>query len=114
VALEGSVMGLIREPKEVDFIIEPLEITEKDNLAFLVFIDISKTFSTFALSNKKENVSFQKNIVMPAISVFFGLIVYMYAKDNKKHHSPHIHVEYQDGEAIFSIPDGEILEKDSI
>jgi hypothetical protein len=34
----------------------------------------------------------------------------MYAKDNQKHHLPHIHVEYQDEEAIFSIPEGEILE----
>ena len=28
--------------------------------------------------------------------MFFGLIIYMYAKDNNKHHVPHIHVEYQD------------------
>ena len=38
---------------------------------------------------------------MPALSMFFGLIVYMYAKDNQKHHIPHIHVEYQDDEAVF-------------
>ena len=42
--------------------------------------------------------------------MFFGLIVYMYIKDNKKHHLPHIHVEYQDNEAVFSIPDGKLLE----
>ena len=47
---------------------------------------------------------------MPALSMFFGLIVYMYAKDNQKHHLPHIHVEYQDNEAVFSIPDGKLLE----
>ena len=47
---------------------------------------------------------------MPALSMFYGLIVYMYGKDNQKHHLPHIHVEYQDEEAIFSIPDGELLE----
>jgi hypothetical protein len=47
---------------------------------------------------------------MPALSMFFGLIVYMYAKDNQRHHIPQIHVEYQDDEAVFSIPDGEILE----
>jgi len=41
--------------------------------------------------------------------MFYGLIVYMYAKDNQKHHLPHIHVEYQDDEAVFSIPDGELL-----
>ena len=33
---------------------------------------------------------------MPTLSMFFGLIVYMYAKDNQKHHTSHIYVEYQD------------------
>jgi hypothetical protein len=47
---------------------------------------------------------------MPALSMFFGLIVYMYAKDDQRHYTPHIHVEYQDDEAVFSIPDGELLE----
>ena len=47
---------------------------------------------------------------MPALSMFFGLIIYMYAKDTQKHHLPHIHVEYQDIEAVFSIPDGKLLE----
>ena len=41
---------------------------------------------------------------MPALSMFFGLVVYMYIKDNQMHHKPHIHVEYQDDEAVFSIP----------
>ena len=47
---------------------------------------------------------------MPTLSMFYGLIVYMYAKDNQKHHIPHIHVEYQDEEAVFSVPDGKLLE----
>jgi hypothetical protein len=47
---------------------------------------------------------------MPALSMFFGLIIYMYARDNQQHKLPHIHVEYQDEEAVFSIPDGELLE----
>ena len=47
---------------------------------------------------------------MPALSMFFGLIVYMYARDNRTHHLPHIHVEYQDNEAVFSIIDGKLLE----
>jgi len=34
----------------------------------------------------------------------------MYYFDNKQHKVPHIHVKYQGEEAIFSIPDGEILE----
>ena len=47
---------------------------------------------------------------MPILSMFYGLIVYMYGKDHQQHHIPHIHVEYQDNEAVFSIPDGKLLE----
>ena len=34
----------------------------------------------------------------------------MYYLDNRKHHKPHIHVKYQDHEAVISIPNGELLE----
>jgi len=34
----------------------------------------------------------------------------MYFLDEKKHKLPHIHVRYQNEEAVFSIPDGEIIE----
>ena len=47
---------------------------------------------------------------MPAISMFYGLIVYMYFMGNKQHKLPHIHVKYQNDEVIVSIPDGEVLE----
>jgi hypothetical protein len=47
---------------------------------------------------------------MAIISMFYGLIVSMYYLNNKKHHLPHIHVKYQDQEAVFSIKSGEILE----
>ena len=47
---------------------------------------------------------------MPAISMFYGLIVYMYFMDNRQHKLPHIHVKYQEQEVIVSIPDGEVLD----
>lgn len=47
---------------------------------------------------------------MPAISMFYRLIVYMYFMDNKQHKLPHIHVKYQEYEVIVSIPEGEVLE----
>ncbi|HOT27138.1 MAG TPA: DUF4160 domain-containing protein [Candidatus Ozemobacteraceae bacterium] len=47
---------------------------------------------------------------MPVISMFYGIIVAMYFLDNKKHKLPHIHVKFQDDEAVISIPDGQILE----
>ena len=35
-------MGLIREPKGVDFVIEPHNVTEEDHLAMLAFIAACK------------------------------------------------------------------------
>ncbi|MEY4767998.1 MAG: hypothetical protein RL637_637 [Pseudomonadota bacterium] len=46
---------------------------------------------------------------MPTISVFYGIQILMYFYDNEQHHVPHIHAEYQDDEAVFSILNGEIL-----
>jgi len=49
-------------------------------------------------------------IKVPSISMFFGLIIYMYFYDNGKHHLPHIHVKYEGAESVVSIPDGELFE----
>jgi len=40
---------------------------------------------------------------MPVISMFYGIIVHMFNNDNRKHHKPHIHVEYQDYSAVVEI-----------
>jgi hypothetical protein len=42
--------------------------------------------------------------------MFFGIVIYMYFKDNSRHNKPHIHARYQGAEAVFTIPDGELLE----
>lgn len=47
---------------------------------------------------------------MPVISLFQGLIIYMFYIDNKQHKLPHIHVKYNEHEAVYSIPDGTLLE----
>lgn len=47
---------------------------------------------------------------MPVISLFQGLIVYMFYIDNKQHKLPHIHVKYNEKNAVYSIPDGNLLE----
>ena len=47
---------------------------------------------------------------MPAISMFYGIIVYMYYMDNKQHKLPHIHVKYQEDEVVVELPSGEVLE----
>jgi hypothetical protein len=55
------------------------------------------------LNNKKREI-------MATLSMFYGIIISMFFRDNRQHTLPHIHVEYQDDSAIFSIPDGEIIE----
>ena len=42
--------------------------------------------------------------------MFYGIIVSMYYFDNRRHHLPHIHIRCQGDEAVFTIPDGELLE----
>lgn len=47
---------------------------------------------------------------MPIISMFYGIIIRMFNMDNKKHHKPHIHAEFQGVLTVFDIGTGEILE----
>ena len=49
---------------------------------------------------------------MPTISMFFGIVIYLYFFDDEKHKLPHIHARYQGSEAAFSIEDGAILSGD--
>ncbi len=46
---------------------------------------------------------------MPALSMFFGIIIYMYRELGGRHNLPHVHAEYQ-GEEVVVAFDGEILE----
>ncbi|MBM6676715.1 DUF4160 domain-containing protein [Olsenella uli] len=45
---------------------------------------------------------------MPAISMFYGIVIYLYYQD---HMPPHFHARYQGEEACFTF-DGELLEGD--
>ena len=47
---------------------------------------------------------------MPVISMFYGVIILMYYFDNRRHHQPHIHVQYSDEEAVISKPEGDLME----
>ncbi len=47
---------------------------------------------------------------MPSISMFYGIIIYLYFKDNNQHNKPHIHVKVQEKEVIIAIPGGEVIE----
>lgn len=47
---------------------------------------------------------------MPTISMFYGILVTMYALDTSKHHAPHIHVRYNEYKCVIELPDGNLLE----
>jgi hypothetical protein len=42
--------------------------------------------------------------------MFYGIIVSMYFLDTKQHKLAHIHVTYADHQAVYSIPNGNLLE----
>ncbi|MGN0386784.1 MAG: DUF4160 domain-containing protein [Lachnospiraceae bacterium] len=46
---------------------------------------------------------------MPALSMFFGIIVRMQSERGGKHNKPHIHALYGDDEIVVTV-EGEILE----
>lgn len=46
---------------------------------------------------------------MPRISEFFGITIYLYFADTKRHATPHFHARYGGSEAVYSIPDGDLL-----
>lgn len=46
---------------------------------------------------------------MPAISMFYGIVIYLYFFDDERHKLPHIHAKYQGQDAVFSILDAAIL-----
>ncbi|HLD63906.1 MAG TPA: DUF4160 domain-containing protein [Candidatus Peribacteraceae bacterium] len=56
------------------------------------------------------SASAKEGLTMPLISSFYGILIYMYWLDTKRHHSPHIHAEYAGSEAVFSIAESELLE----
>ncbi|MEX8520588.1 MAG: DUF4160 domain-containing protein [Leptothrix sp. (in: b-proteobacteria)] len=47
---------------------------------------------------------------MPTISMFYGILVLMFYRDNRRHHLPHIHARYQGAEAAIAIDDGTVLD----
>ena len=69
---------------------------------------VAQTF-IFPLSTFNLHV---KELFMPTISMFYGIVVMMFFKDNKQHNLPHIHVRYQDKKAVIEIQNGTVLDGD--
>lgn len=47
---------------------------------------------------------------MPTISMFYGILISLFYRDNRRHHQPHIHARYQGEAAAFAIEDGVVLD----
>ena len=46
---------------------------------------------------------------MPRISAFFGITIYLYFNDTNRHAAPQFHAKYGGDEAVYSIPEGDLL-----
>lgn len=72
-----------------------------DRPRFFIFIKIKRAYNQLRLFLE---------FVMPTISMFYGILVLMFFRDNRRHHMPHIHVRYQGEEAAVSIDDGSVFD----
>lgn len=57
--------------------------------------------------NQQKDI--QEEYDMPALSMFYGIIVRMQSEKGGKHNKPHIHAIYGENEIVAAI-DGQILE----
>lgn len=48
-------------------------------------------------------------MVVPTISMFYGILIRMFFVDIEKHKLSHIHAEYQGRMDVYSISEGELL-----
>ena len=64
---------------------------------------------TFGQCIAAWHVGIGQRLIMPILSMFYGIVVRMYFFDDKQHHVPHVHAEYSGREAVFSIVNGEVL-----
>lgn len=46
---------------------------------------------------------------MPIISQFYGIIIKMYFKEGERHHKEHIHINYNEYNAVYNL-EGKMLE----
>ena len=71
--------------------------------------DLSPFYVHDVVTNKGTPLKSESEVPMPIISFFFGIIIRMVPYDSRQHHSPHFHAKYAEHEAVFSIPDAEMI-----
>ncbi|WP_291913217.1 DUF4160 domain-containing protein [Accumulibacter sp.] len=48
---------------------------------------------------------------MPVLSMFYGIVAYMYSYETQEHHLRHSYAEYVESSAVVAIANGEVLEE---
>jgi hypothetical protein len=48
-------------------------------------------------------------VLMPTISMFYGILIALFYGDSLRHNTPHIHARYQGDKASLAIGDGALL-----
>ena len=48
-------------------------------------------------------------LLVPRLSEFFGIVIYLYWGETGQHNTPHFHAQYGGDEAVLSIPGADIL-----
>jgi hypothetical protein len=49
---------------------------------------------------------------MPTISMFYGILISIFYRDEAQHHLPHVHARYQGMKVTIGIEDGTVLAGD--
>lgn len=49
---------------------------------------------------------------MPTISMFYGILIALFFRDDVQHRKPHIHARYQSYKAAIALDDGSVLAGD--
>ena len=56
-------------------------------------------------------------VQVPAISQFYGILIYIYKEESSRHHMPHFHALYSEHEAVYdfegNLVDGKLPRKQS-
>ena len=110
--LNKGIFQALKDKKMFNSVKPFIGTIQWDNLADLcpdtVYLDSVKLtkdkYRAFVPKRKKKI-----NITMTEISTFYEITVSMLYGDCKEDKKPQIHAKYQDFEATFSIPDGELL-----
>jgi len=71
--------------------------------------DISPFYLHDVVTKRGAPITASEEPIMPIISFFYGIIIRMVPYDSRQHHAAHFHAKYAEHEAVFSIPEAELL-----